>query len=397
MNSDATEQLIQLLTYILIPVVIAVFVLIGVLVFIHFKEKNKNKKKDETVSGPQSVPAQNKQSIFKFMDFDTVRDNMIIQRNGARFLMVIECQGINYDLMSGVEKTGVEEGFVQFLNTLRHPIQIYIQTRTINLESSLAVYREKVRNVEMKLRNMEMRYDQMVESGEYSKEQLQRAFYEVTKQSNLYEYGKSVLQDTEKMSLNKNILNKKYYIIVPYYASEVGNDKLDKSEIEGIAFSELYTRAQSLIRSISTCGVRGKILRSNELIELLYMAYNRDEAETFGLDKALRAGFDEMYSTAPDVLKKRMAELDKEIERKAIEKAQEKVDEVKTELEQQVEQKEENMDDLISEMAKLIIEENEQYLGTEVTTEAIKKVDEENTKEGGTANGKKARKARKSE
>ena len=92
-----------------------------------------------------------------------------------------------------------------------------------------------------------------------------------------------------------------------------------------------------------------------------------------------------------------MAELDKEIERKAIEKAQEKVDEVKTELEQQVEQKEENMDDLISEMAKLIIEENEQYLGTEVTTEAIKKVDEENTKEGGTANGKKTRKARKSE
>ena len=397
MNSDATEQLIQLLTYILIPVVIAVFALIGVLVFIHLKEKNKNKKKEEAVSTPQSIPTQNKQSIFKFMDFDTVRDNMIIQRNGARFLMVIECQGINYDLMSGVEKTGVEEGFVQFLNTLRHQIQIYIQTRTINLESSLAVYRERVKEVEMKLRNMQMRYDQMVESGQYTKEQLQRAFYEVTKQSNLYEYGKSVLQDTEKMSLNKNILNKKYYIIVPYYSSEAGNENLDKSEIEGIAFSELYTRAQSLIRSISTCGVRGKILRSNELIELLYMAYNRDEAETFGLDKALRAGFDEMYSTAPDVLRKRMAELDKEIEQKALEKAQEKVDEAKTELEKQVEEKEENMDDLISEMAKLIIEENEQYIGSEVTTEAIKKVDEENTKEGGTTNGKKTRKTRKSE
>ena len=397
MNSDTTEQLIQLLTYILIPVVIAVFALIGVLVFIHLKEKNKNKKKEEAVSTPQSIPTQNKQSIFKFMDFDTVRDNMIIQRNGTRYLMVIECQGINYDLMSGVEKTSVEEGFVQFLNTLRHQIQIYIQTRSINLESSLAVYRERVKEVEMKLRNMQMRYDQMVESGQYTKEQLQRAFYEVTKQSNLYEYGKSVLQDTEKMSLNKNILNKKYYIIVPYYSSEAGNENLDKSEIEGIAFSELYTRAQSLIRSISTCGVRGKILRSNELIELLYMAYNRDEAETFGLDKALRAGFYEMYSTAPDVLRKRMAELDKEIEQKALEKAQEKVDEAKTELEKQVEEKEENMDDLISEMAKLIIEENEQYIGSEVTTEAIKKVDEENTKEGGTTNGKKTRKTRKSE
>lgn len=395
MNSDATEQLIQLLTYILIPVILAVIILIGVLLFIHFKEKNKNKKTEESGSNPQSAPVQNKQSIFKFMDFDTVRDNMIIQRNGARYLMVIECQGINYDLMSGVEKTSVEEGFVQFLNTLRHQIQIYIQTRSINLESSLVVYRQRVKDVEMKLRNMEMRYDQMVESGEYSKEQLQRAFFEVTKQSNLYEYGKSVLQDTEKMSLNKNILNKKYYIIVPYYSSEAGNENLSKSEVEGIAFSELYTRAQSLIRSISVCGVRGKILRSNELIELLYMAYNRDEAETFGLDKALRAGFDEMYSTAPDVLKKKMKELDKEIEKKALEKAREKVDEAKTELEKQVEQKEENMDDLVAEMAKLIIEENEEYLGTEVTQKAIDKVDEENTKEGGKTNGKKTTKTRK--
>ena len=159
MNSDATEQLIQLLTYILIPVILAVIILIGVLLFIHFKEKNKNKKTEESGSNPQSAPVQNKQSIFKFMDFDTVRDNMIIQRNGARYLMVIECQGINYDLMSGVEKTSVEEGFVQFLNTLRHQIQIYIQTRSINLESSLVVYRQRVKDVEMKLRNMEMRYD----------------------------------------------------------------------------------------------------------------------------------------------------------------------------------------------------------------------------------------------
>ena len=83
------------------------------------------------------------------MEFDTVTDNMIVQKNGSKYLMVVECQGINYDLMSGVEKTSVEESFVQFLNTLRYPIQIYIQTRSINLESSLVVYREKVKEVEM--------------------------------------------------------------------------------------------------------------------------------------------------------------------------------------------------------------------------------------------------------
>ena len=389
MSSQSTPQLIQMLICILIVIIIAVFALVGFLVYLYFKEKNTRENKEKISPDVEKTNTQNKQSIFNFMDFDTVRDNMIIQKKGTRYLMVVECQGINYDLMSGVEKTSVEEGFVQFLNTLRHPVQIYIQTRSINLESSLAVYREKVREVEMKLRNMQMQYEQMRESGEYTDEQLKKAFFELTKQSNLYEYGKSILQDTEKMSLNKNILNKKYYMIIPYHSAEAGNDNLDKAELEGIAFSELYTRAQSLIRSISTCGVRGKILKSNELIELLYMAYNRDEAETFGLDKAIKAGFDEMYSTAPNVLKKKMEEIDKMIEQKAIEMANEKVNLAKTELEQQVQEKEDSIDDLIAEMAKMIIQENEPYLGTKLTDKAIEKVDEANTKEGGKIDGKK--------
>ncbi len=392
MNSDSTTQLIQILTVILIPIILAVFALIAFLIYLYFKGKktqNSNEGNVDSTNAKKIGNNSNKQSIFNFMEFDTVTDNMIIQKNGTKFLMVIECQGINYDLMSGIEKTSVEEGFVQFLNTLRYPIQIYIQTRSINLESSLSVYREKVKDVEMKLRNMEMQYEQMKESMEYSEEQLKRAFYEVTKQTNLYEYGISVLQDTERMSLNKNIINKKYYLIIPYFSLEAGNDNLDKKEIEGIAFSELYTRAQSLIRSISTCGVRGKILKSNELIELLYMAYNRDEAETFGLDKAIKAGYNEMYSTAPDVLNKKIKEIDKMIEEKALQMANEKVEEAKTELEKNIESKEENMDDLIAEMAKLIIQENEQYIGKELKDKAIEKVDENNTKEGGKTDAKK--------
>ncbi len=394
MNSTSTVQLIKMLTYILIPVVMAVFGLIGFLVYIIFKEKNSSKdkafeSKSTTKKQTTGINNQDKQSIFNFMEFDTVTDNMIVQKDGNRFLMVIECQGINYDLMSGIEKNGVEEGFVQFLNTLRYPIQIYIQTRSINLESSLVGYREKVKDVEIKLRKMQSQYDQMRESGEYSDQQLKQAFYEVTKQNNLYEYGKSILQDTEKISLNKSILNKHYYIVIPYFSSEASGENLDKKEIEESAFSELYTRAQSLINSIGVCGVRGKILKSDELVELLYMAYNRDEAETFGLDKAIRAGYDEMYSTAPDVLAKKMKEIDKVIESKAMNLASEKIEQAKSELEQKVEEKEHSMEDLISKMAKIIIEENERYVGKEIADKAIEKVDEDSTNEGGKADGKK--------
>ena len=167
MNSTSAVQLIKMLTYILIPVVMAVFGLIGFLVYIIFKEKNKSKDNESESKNSSKKQTnsnnQDKQSIFNFMEFDTVTDNMIVQKDGNRFLMVIECQGINYDLMSGIEKNGVEEGFVQFLNTLRYPIQIYIQTRSINLESSLVGYREKVKDVEIKLRKMQSQYDQMRE------------------------------------------------------------------------------------------------------------------------------------------------------------------------------------------------------------------------------------------
>lgn len=395
------EQGIQILIYLFVAIVTVLFVLIAVYGIMWLKNKSQkenmqsesNEKGKSTLTSTTTANGMDKQSIFNFMEFDTVDDNMIIQKNGTRFLMVIECQGINYDLMSGVEKASVEEGFVQFLNTLRNPIQIYIQTRSVNLEVSISAYKEKLKKIEEKLNRMKMQYYDMKESGDYTREQIDRAFFELTKQSNLYEYGRDVINDTERMSLNKNVLNKKYYIVVPYYSSELGSNELDKAEIQSLAFSEIYTRAQSLISSISSCGVRAKILRTNEIIELLYMAYNRDEAEVFGLDKAMQAGYNEINSTAPDVLDKKMRELDKYIEEKALEKARTIANEVVSEKAKKVTEKEENMDNLINQMATAILQENEQYIGEDVVQESIEKIEKltkKGTKEkkGGNKDGK---------
>ena len=145
MDSQAKMQLIQMLAYILIPVVIAIFALVGFLVYLHFKENKPKESKEGNTNnskGTSGTTSQNKQSIFNFMEFDNVEDNMIVQKNGNRYLMVINCQGVNYDLMSGVEKNSVEEGFVQFLNTLRHPIQIYIHLLSPHLLSLLYQVRQ---------------------------------------------------------------------------------------------------------------------------------------------------------------------------------------------------------------------------------------------------------------
>ena len=149
-----------------------------------------------------------------------------------------------------------------------------------------------------------------------------------------------------------------------------------------MVFSELYTRAQSIVRTLFACSMKCRVMDSNDLVQLLYVAYNRDESETYGIDKALRAGYGELYSTAPDVLDKRMEAINKEIENKALEIAKEKVDEVKSEKQKIVEKKEQTFDELVSELAELIIKENKDYVGKDVAKEAIKRIKENNnTKE----------------
>ena len=288
--------------------------------------------------------------------------------------MVVECQGVNYDLMSNMEKVAVEEGFQQFLNTLRHPIQIYIQTRTINLESSIMGYKDKVKQVEDKYNQMMFQYNQMKTSGVYTQEEMDKYLFEITKQRNLLEYGKDLVANTEKMSLNKSVLNKKYYVIIPYILEEIGNEKYDYEEVKNMAFSELYTKCQSIIRILSSCSVNGKILTSKELVELLYVAYNRDEAENYGIEKAMKAGYDELYSTAPDVFERKIKALDEVIKEQAIELANQTIEKVKSSPEQIAAEKEKNLEILVEKMAQIILTENKQYVGGDIAEQAIDEI-----------------------
>lgn len=387
---------IKLLTVILTIILGLLLILLLVLGIIYITSKTGKKEKEEAaIPNKKEVPKTKKfkeyrtASVMDFMEFDTVVDNMISQKNGNRYVMVVECQGINYDLMSEAEKNSVEEGFIQFLNTLRHPVQIYTQTRTINLDSSIQTYKEKVKEIEMAVEKQEMQYKQMVKSGNYTQEQIDRAYFELTKEKNLYEYGKDIIFNTERMSLNKNVLNQKYYVVIPYFVEELGENSFDKEEQRSMAFSELYTRAQSIVRTLSVCGINARVMNSNELVELLYVAYNRDEAETYGLEKALKAGYDELYTTAPDIVDKQMKELDKQIEEEAFELAKTKVSEAKTEKQKALQEKRLKKRDLVGELAELIIQENTQVIGQDVAESAMEKLKTE--EEGGKKNGKEKR------
>ncbi len=388
------DSLMSGLTVVLVFLVLMIIILAFVYWNMNRKAKRKAEEEENTSSSvgttTKVATEYTKKSIFKFMQFDKIEDNMIIQDNGQRYLMVIECEGVNYDLMSQVEKTAVEAGFVQFLNTLRYPIQLYVQTRTVNIGESIQNYKNRLAITKKELDIKQMEYNRMLKAESYNEKDTETVRRELIRIKNLYEYGKDVVDDIQKTSSNKNVLRKHYYIVVPYYAAEIGTELLSEEEKKSMIFSELYTRCQSLIRTLFSCEMKCKILNSTELVELLYIAYNRDDSESYSVEKAIQAGYSELYSTAPDVLDKRMKAIDEKIEENAVNIAREAIDEVRLEKERKIKKKEEEFEKLVKQMAEKMLNENKKYVGKDVTEKAIEKI--QKTEEGGKEHEQKAKK-----
>ena len=314
---------------ILIIVLVAVLALAlgGIMVLIMMMGKGnatrleENSQKELSKSNPKATF--NKHDVMKFMEFDKIEDDMIIQENGNKFVMVLRCQGINYDLMSETEMLAVEEGFSNFLNTLKYPIQLYVQARSLNLEESINSYKERLGLLNDDYMKAENAAYNMKRANKLTLKEKEAIDFEVRKKKILLEYGADIINYVEKMSLNRNILQRKYYVVVSYYAAELGlATNFTKEEAHDLAYSELYTRCRSIASALTPCGVESSIMKSDELAEMLYIAYNKDDADVFNIKKAIDNGFYRLYSTAQDVLEKKQIAIDNAVREQAVVEAE---------------------------------------------------------------------------
>ena len=320
---------VQMLNLILIVILILILILGFIATLLVYKMR---KKREPQASNEINIKSQSQNSeranlitrdgksidsIYKFMEFDEVLDNMIVRKGRKQYVMVIECKGINYDLLSEDEKNAVEAGFIEFLNTLRFSIQLYVQTRKLNFDNLISNYHSRIHDVENQIERLNV---QIENANKNQNQELARKLeQERNRKQNIFEYGESITDYTEKLSESKNILQQKTYIIISYFTAEFGDTSTySKDEIDDIAFSELYTRAQTLIRALSSAEVIGRVLNSEELMELLYVAYNRDQSERFTLRNALNSEYDKLYSTAKDVLEEKKARIERQIEENAV-------------------------------------------------------------------------------
>ena len=400
-----TSQIITILQAVIGILVCVMFVLIAVYFLISRKKENddskmenefivEDKKKTETVSVGDFGKFQGvltRESVFDFMEFDEIVDNMIIRKNRSQYVMVLSCSGVNYDLMSQAEKYAVEEGFVQFLNTLRFPIQLYVQSRTLNLKDIIASYKERVENITNDISKLDSKIAQAKQTG--NKAMLEKLEFEKRRKNSVLEYGQNITDYVERLSSNKNILQQKTYIVLSYYTVEIGGnvENYSKEELNSICFSELYTRSQNVISSLGNSQVTARILNSEELAELLFIAYNRDDEELVQINKMLDVQYDSLYSTGKDVLEKRQEKLDQEINIAAIDLTTDSI--LKADKKKQEEDKlnEQNKKKAIKEKALNILSEYEEQLDPrvfELASQEISKTAPEENKSSESATSK---------
>ena len=391
---DASSQItmLNLATYFVLFLIL-IFVMVY---FLLANKKTKTQQKperektfeDENQPEQETAKAQNygkfqgvltRESIKDFMEFDEVVDNMIVRKKGTQYIMVLQCNGVNYDLMSEQEKISVEAGFVQFLNTLRFPIQLYVQSRTLNLRDIIEEYKARVDNLTVEIDKIDAKIAQAKMNGNKAlKEKLE---FEKRRKINILEYGISITDYVEKLSSNKNVLQQRTYVVVSYYSAEIGGglDKYSKEEIYNMCFSELYTRCQNIASALATSQIASSILDSEELAELLYIAYNRDEAEFLQLSKALDAQYDSLYSSGKDVLIKKQEKLDQEINIAAIDMATDSI--LKADRQKQIEELELaiNKEEKIKQKANELLDTYENQLDPRVYQLAKKEIENSGT------------------
>lgn len=288
--------------------------------------------KQDNKDGIKGLKRQTKQveqrDMSEFIKFDKIANDMIYQNKGQRYSMVVQCKGINYNLMSEIEQMSVEEGFIMFLNTLKFPVQLYVQTRSVDLNENVKKYKERVKHFVDKQNEVAAKYNEVEEDVDSTEEEIMHMKREKMKYANIAEYVSDIARYVEKMALNRYMLQRNFYIIVSYNKSELATtEKFTNEEYEDLCYRELYTRAQGIIASLASCSINCNILNSNELAQLVYVSFNKDDANTLNIKDALESGIFRLYTSSEDVMKKKREMIDEELEEQSKRRVEEAVKE----------------------------------------------------------------------
>ena len=206
-------------------------------------------------------------STQSYLRISEVKSDTVIMEDGS-YVAILGVSSTNFALKSQEEQNALIAGYQNFLNALDFNIQILMQSRKMEIGS----YLEKLKVVMEQQTNELLR----VQTAEY-------------------------IEFISKLIENASIMNKNFYIIIPYTPAVLGAGGAGGAAKRGFLdifrprdpnaaaqqltekakdFQEhrqqLEQRINTIIAGLSGLGLKSIPLQTEEIIELLYSSYNID-------------------------------------------------------------------------------------------------------------------------
>lgn len=193
-----------------------------------------------------------------------LRDSMVIMKDGS-FRAVIACKSINFDLMSEQERESIEYYYQNFLNSLGFTVQILIRSQRVDI----APYIDHL--MELRRQNDNMLLGVLMDD---------------------------YINFIDILSQEANIMDKSFFIVIPYYTDKDAEKALEQSRnffktftkdktppVTRIdratydkAVTEINNRVETVVSGLYQMGIQSVRLNTKELSQLYYNFNNPDTA-----------------------------------------------------------------------------------------------------------------------
>jgi len=201
-------------------------------------------------------PKTERKSTQAYLDIAEIKDSVVVMKDGSLRLILL-CSAINFDLKTEEEQNILIGQYQNFLNSLNFPIQIVIQSRRMDLGPYLSKLKERLNQEENELLKT-----QMADYIDFLKELIAQV----------------------------NIMDKKFYVVVPYFPPPLQAPTSWEEVISGRApktltvfefdtyKKKLIQKANIIASGLGSLGLRCIQLNTQEIIELFYNTYNPELA-----------------------------------------------------------------------------------------------------------------------
>src|SRR3989344_308303 len=198
------------------------------------------------------------------LNIEDIQSDLLLLKNGAA-AMVLQTSAVNFGLLSEPEQDAIIYTYAGLLNSLTFPIQILIRSQRKDISHYLDLLKQQQLRVASPVHRLQIdKYRRFVES--------------------LVKEG--------------NILDKKFYIVIPFSALELGIATTTKTSLNFFkskktsalpfpkdyiiqrAKTNLEPKRDHLIHQLNRIGLRSRALTTPELIQLFFDIYNPDSQGT---------------------------------------------------------------------------------------------------------------------